>query len=67
VKHFYITIIVVGHLYGSSRDDFAYILCTFPIIKEKEKKAFGKFIPKPKYLKEGDTIGGILSAEEEHS
>ncbi|MCK4824535.1 hypothetical protein KA005_52775, partial [bacterium] len=29
----------VAHLYGLSRDDFAYILETFPVLKKKEKKA----------------------------
>ena len=29
------------HLYGISRDDAAYILSTFPIVREQDEKAFG--------------------------
>jgi len=47
----------VAHLYGLSRDDFAYILDTFPVLKKKEKKAFGEFISKRKCLEEFDRIG----------
>jgi hypothetical protein len=53
----------VAHLYGLSRDDFAYILDTFPVLKKKEKKAFGEFMSKRKCLEEYDRIGKILNAE----
>ena len=46
----------VAHLYGLSRDDFAYILDTFPVLKKKEKKAFGEFMSKRKCLEEYDRI-----------
>jgi hypothetical protein len=42
----------VAHLYGISRDDFSYILDTFPVLKRKEEKAFGEFISKRKCLEE---------------
>ncbi len=29
------------HLYGINRDDAAYILGTFPIVREQDEKAFG--------------------------
>ncbi|MBW2675177.1 MAG: hypothetical protein JRD89_17505 [Deltaproteobacteria bacterium] len=53
----------VAHLYGLSRDDFAYILDTFPVLKKKEKKAFGEFMSKRKCLEEFDRIGKIMNAE----
>jgi hypothetical protein len=53
----------VAHLYGLSRDDFAYILDTFPVLKKKEKKAFGEFISKRKCLEEYDRIKIIMNAE----
>jgi len=53
----------VAHLYGLSRDDFAYILDTFPVLKKKEKKAFGEFMSKRKCLEEYDRIGKIMNAK----
>ena len=53
----------VAHLYGLSRDDFAYILDTFPVLKRKEIKAFGEFMSKRKCLEEYDRIGKIMGAE----
>ena len=34
------------HLYGLSRDDAAYILDTFPIVREYDEKAFGRYLTK---------------------
>ena len=53
----------VAHLYGLSRDDFAYILDTFPVLKKKEMKAFGEFMSKKKCLEEYDRIEKIMNAE----
>ena len=53
----------VAHLYGLSRDDLAYILDTFPVLKKKEKKAFGEFMSKRKCLEEYDRIKIIMNAE----
>jgi hypothetical protein len=50
----------VAHLYGLSRDDFGYILDTFPVLKKKEEKAFGEFMSKRKCLEEFDRIVNIL-------
>ena len=50
----------VAHLYRLSRDDFAYILDTFPVLKKKEKKAFGEFMSKRKCLEEYDRIALML-------
>jgi len=46
----------VAHLYDLSRDDFAYILKTFPVLKKKEEKAFGEFMLKRQCLEEYDRI-----------
>lgn len=50
----------IAHLYGLSRDDFAYILDTFPVLKKKEEKAFGEFMSKRKCLEEYDRLAPIL-------
>ncbi|MFZ2302182.1 MAG: hypothetical protein WAW10_09985 [Gallionella sp.] len=34
------------HLYGINRDDAAYILDTFPIVREQDEKAHGRFLTK---------------------
>lgn len=34
------------HLYGISREDAAYILDTFPIVREDDEKAFGRYLTK---------------------
>ena len=33
-------------LYGIARDDAAYILDTFPIVREHDEKAFGRYLTK---------------------
>jgi len=50
----------VAHLYGLSRDDFAYILDTFPVLERKEMKAFGEFMSKRKCLEEHDRLASIV-------
>jgi len=50
----------VAHLYGLSRDDFSYILNTFPALKRKEEHIFGEFMSKRKCLEEYDRIASIL-------
>ena len=34
------------HLYGLARDDAAYILDTFPIVREQDEKAHGRYLTK---------------------
>jgi type I restriction-modification system DNA methylase subunit len=51
----------VAHLYGLSRDDFAYILDTFPGLRRKEEKAFGEFLSKRKCLEEYDRLAQVLT------
>jgi len=53
----------VAHLYGLSRDDFAYILDTFPVLKKKEKKVFGEFMSKRKCLEEYDRLIPIIEGK----
>ena len=53
----------VAHLYGLSRDDFSYILDTFPVLKRKEEAAFGEFMSKRKCLEEYDRIGKVLAEQ----
>ncbi len=53
----------VAHLYGLNRDDFDYILDTFPVLKKKENKAFGEFMSKRKCLEEYDRIKQIMNAD----
>ena len=50
----------VAHLYGLSRDDFAYILDTFPVLKKKEEKTFGEFMSERKCLEEYDGLTPII-------
>jgi hypothetical protein len=49
----------VAHLYGLTRDDFAYILDTFPVLRKKEVKAFGEFMSRRKCLEEYDRLTPI--------
>jgi hypothetical protein len=43
---------LVAHLYGLTRDEFAYILDTFPVLRRKELTAFGEYQSKRKALEE---------------
>lgn len=43
---------LVAHLYGLTRDEFAYILDTFPVLRRKELAAFGEYQSKRKALEE---------------
>ena len=49
------------HLYGLSRDDAAYVMDTFPIVRREDEKRFGKYRTRemaPEYmnaLSAGDT------------
>ncbi len=50
----------VAHLYGLTRDEFAHILDTFPVLKRKEEEAFGEYMSKRKCLEEYDRVRSIL-------
>jgi len=53
----------VAHLYGLNREEFAYILDTFPVLKRKEEQAFGEYMSKRKCLEEYDRLEAFLIAE----
>ena len=49
------------HLYGLSEDDAAYILDTFPIVREQDTAAFGRHRTKDDVLQQLRRIqGGVL-------
>lgn len=66
LKYFWSAIITVVHHYGPSRNNFAYALDTFPVLKKKEKKAFDEFMSK-QFLEEYNRIEVVLAAEGVHS
>jgi hypothetical protein len=45
---------LIAHLYGLTREEFAYILDTFPVLRRKEQAAFGEYQSKRKALEEYD-------------
>lgn len=45
---------LVAHLYGLTRAEFAYVLDTFPGLRNKEMKAFGEYQSRRKALEEYD-------------
>jgi hypothetical protein len=47
---------LVAHLYTLTRDEFAYILDTFPGLRRKEQAAFGEFQSKRKALEEYERL-----------
>lgn len=51
------------HLYGLSKEDAAYILDTFPIVREKDEAAFGRFLTRDLVLAYMDRVaaGDVLS------
>ena len=54
---------LVAYLYGLTRDEFSYILDTFPVLKRKEINAFGEYRTKRMCLEEYDRIGNIIDKE----
>ena len=43
---------LIAHLYGLTKEEFSYILDTFPVLRRKEIAAFGEFQSKRKALEE---------------
>ena len=54
---------LVAHLYGLTKDEFAYILDTFPVFRRKEEEAFGEFRTKRMCLEEYDRFTAIIKEE----
>ena len=43
---------LIAHLYSLTREEFSYILDTFPVLRRKELAAFGEYQSKRKALEE---------------
>ncbi len=54
---------LVAHLYGLTKEEFAYILDTFPVLRRKEEEAFGEYRTKRMCLEEYERIGKIIDKE----
>ncbi|RLF96074.1 hypothetical protein DRN52_03035 [Thermococci archaeon] len=54
---------LVAHLYGLTKEEFSYILETFPVLKRKEESFFGEFRTKRLCLQEYERIGRIIDLE----
>jgi len=52
---------IYAHLYGLDRDDFAYILDQFPIVRRNDEKAHGEFRTRRLCLAAYDRFGGIAA------
>ena len=48
-----------GHLYGLSRDELAYILDTFPIVRRKDEAKYGEYRTKQLVLAAYDSLKGL--------
>jgi hypothetical protein len=51
-----------GHLYGLSREDLAYILDTFPIVRRKDEAQHGEYRTKRMVLEAYDRLEGMVEA-----
>ena len=49
------------HLYGISRDDTAYILDTFPVLKQSEKREYGEYRTKRVVLETYDALAAAVA------
>lgn len=47
---------LVAHLYGLTKNEFAYVIDTFPVLRRREMKAFGEFQSRRKALEEYDRL-----------
>jgi len=50
----------IAFLYNLEREEFSYILDTFPVLRKKEERVFGEYLSKRKCLEEYDRIAKIL-------
>jgi hypothetical protein len=58
---------IYAHLYGLSRDDFAYILDTFPIVARKDEAKWGEYRTKRLCLEAYDRFAGVVGGAVESS
>ncbi len=49
-----------AHLYGLSRDDFAYILTTFPVLEKNERRTYGEYRTARLALAAYDALAGMI-------
>lgn len=54
---------LVAHLYGLTKEEFAYILDTFPVLRRKEEQMFGEYRTKRMCLEEYDRFARIIDKE----
>ncbi len=54
---------LVAHLYGLERDEFAYILDTFPVLKKYDERDFGFFRSKEWALRAYDKFAPLVAEE----
>lgn len=47
---------IMFHVYGISRDDAAYILDTFPIVRRKDEAIFGEYLTRRLILENFDRL-----------
>ena len=52
------------HLYGIERDDVDYIMETFPIVKRKDEKLYGKYRTKRVILEMYDEMKRVMETGE---
>jgi hypothetical protein len=50
-----------AHLYGLSRDDFAYILTTFPVLQKNEERKYGEYRTARLALAAYDTLAPLMA------
>jgi hypothetical protein len=55
------------HLYGVSRDDAAYILDTFPVVRDRENKEYGEFRSKRAILEVYDSLAEAAQRNQPYS
>lgn len=53
---------IYAHLNGLSRDDFAYILDTFPIVRRNDEARWGEFRTKRLVLEAYDRYRGLTAS-----
>jgi hypothetical protein len=49
-----------GHLYGLTREELAYILDTFPIVKRKDEAEYGEYRTKRMILEKYEEVGPLI-------
>ena len=49
-----------GHLYGLTREELAYILDTFPIVRRKDEAQWGEYRTKRLVLEKYEEMGGTM-------